>query len=106
MSKKTLSALKYEIAEQGRGADSTENELKYLDKAIGSAMEDRVGCSARESLGGITRRFSLNMSTGLRNAAQSANALESGYRKTDALTAQADRIAAHAKLLAETPGEL
>lgn len=106
MSKKTLSALKNDIRNQVEYVDSVENELKYLDKAIYNAMDDRVGYSARKSLASIMKRFSLNMDNGLKNAAQSANTLDNGYGKTDAHSAQAEDIATRAQALVDRLGDI
>lgn len=106
MSKNTLSSLKYEIKTEFDAAQSAENDLKSLDKTIYNAMDDRVGYTARESLAGILKRFSLNSDDGLKAADRAANTLDTGYRKTDSLNAEADKILARAKTLVKELGEI
>jgi hypothetical protein len=106
MSKSAISILKSEIKAQTPCAFQTESELKRLDRAIYNAMDDRVGHSARESLARIRDHFSGSMDEGLKNAQRAADALETGYSKTDALAAQASGLLSQARSIAAGLGEL
>lgn len=106
MSKSTLATLKSEIRTEFEIAGVAEEKLKYLDKLILNAMDDRVGRSARESLSGIHGYFSLTVTEGLRHAEKTANALDRGYAKADGICAQAEGILARARAMVEELGEI
>ncbi len=106
MSKSTLAALKSELKTNFDMALKAENDLKYLDKSICNAMEDRVGQRARDSLAGIRDRFSFNIDEGLKSVEKASAALDRGYSKTDEISAKADAILYRARHTVKELGEV
>jgi hypothetical protein len=106
MSKSTLAALKSELKTNFDIALKAENDLKYLDKSICNAMEDRVGQSARDSLAGIRDHFSFNSHEGLKSVEKATVALCHGYSNTDEISAKADAILYRARYTVKELGEV
>ena len=106
MSKSTLAVLKSEIRTEMNCAYGAQNDLKHLDKTIYSAMDDKVGESARESLLKIRNRFTLNTDDGLSSAEMAANALSLGYDKADERSSRADELRRRADSIVKGLGEI
>lgn len=106
MSKSTLSTLKSEINMELKAVYSAESDAKSLANSLFSAMNDRVGSSARESIDCIGKKFSYNMDAGYKSANRMVSALERGYAKIDASLGQAEAIMKQARDIIRELGEI
>lgn len=106
MSKSTLSTLKGEINTESRYMSSTCSTLSALDKSILSAMDDRVGRSASESIKSIEKTLYYNLEKGYKSANSAISALETGYGKLDSLSCQGEKHLSQAKSIVKGLGEI
>lgn len=106
MSKSTLSTLKSEINMASKYAYNAESTLRSLEKSISSAMNDRVGNSARDSLTAIGNCFSNNMDRGFKGLNNGVGALERGYTKIESLSKEKDKHITRAHSIVKGLGDL
>ena len=106
MSKSTLSALKYAISTENRAADEANENLKYLERSICNAMDDRVGIVARESLAEIMKHFSYSVGEALSCSERAVDRLGAEYDRLSGLAQQGDRLLSDADAIIAEVGEI
>ena len=106
MSKSSLATLKSEINRESRSVNSAQSSLNDVIKDVGSAMNDRVGASAQESLRSINRTFTYHYDLAYKNANEAATSLERGYSELSSSLSEAKAILSSAEKLFKELGDL
>ena len=106
MSQSSLSYLKSEISTEEKNVYSAEKDLNHLYAYISSAMDDKVGADARNSLSKIKDRFSTSVGNGLGNLGKAVNSLDTGYCKAESLSREAEQLLSQAKSIVNGLGTI
>ena len=106
MSKSSLLTFKSQITRNLRTATSVQSDLSTIDKELFSAMNDYVGNSARESVGGIKRNYTYLTNNGYGKMNESVNALEYGYNQIDGFMNETVKIVSDAQTIVRELGDL